>query len=625
MSYLKFNNTGVPPTPASGKTEFFVSTTTSRLNYVDSTGHTAQVGGVNGWYDVTDYGLINNGSTDNLALINTMLSSIPSGSIVYFPSGTYAFSATINPGSKYFRFIGTGYYNSILKTLSATADLFTLTDANWYTSFEDLQFTTSVNKTAGAMINTGTASSSGNVGINVRRCSFTAAGSGVYIFNGIVYNGTNSGNITVLEDSVFTNFSNYGVSLVGNTTTNSTAASLIISGTVMNGSLSVGNALAGVQVTQAGALQIDNTDIIGCVNNLLVNPATGSPVQGVFSLYVTNTYFDNSFGSCIKLTSTGNIERCKFIGCSFTVSTGSTGYSAFEISSTATILPTSIDIINCNILNTFSNSGTSNGILATGFTDINIFNNNISGWTNGIQVTPSTPNGGTKLFIKENIIAPIGNIATNTVGILLNAGSFTYGSIFINDNYISNTTNITDNSTLISTGQKVIQNNTGLLTAKPANYTSTTIPLTTITNVDSTGGLFIPSNIRPSSIRITVYATNAATIQTLTATVRFGTNNTNADTAVLTQAFTAGTAALGSGTFVFDVDIASSTLMFAALKFYNGNNAATGIAANISLFASLNAAATIVTTSNSWLGVYFSSATASAITIKSVKYEILNQ
>ena len=48
--------------------------------------------------------------------------------------------------------------------------------------------------------------------------------------------------------------------------------------------------------------------------------------------------------------------------------------------------------------------------------------------------------------------------------------------------------------------------------------------------------VLIPALFRPATIRITVYATNAATIQTLTATVRYGTANTNGDAAIFTQA-----------------------------------------------------------------------------------------
>ena len=82
---------------------------------------------------------------------------------------------------------------------------------------------------------------------------------------------------------------------------------------------------------------------------------------------------------------------------------------------------------------------------------------------------------------------------------------------------------------------------------------------------------------------------------------------------------------MGSGTFVFEFSILSSTTADANMRFYNGNNAATGIAANISLFTGSSAPATIATTANSWLGVYFSSTTASVITVRSVAYEIVSQ
>jgi hypothetical protein len=578
MSVRVYNTTTNPGTPATNKLYTWANSVTKRLWYTDDQGNSAQVGGLETWYNVKDYGLKGDDSTDNLSAINTMLSGLAAGSIIYFPAGTFRFSGAINPGAKFFRFVGAGYFTSVVKTTSATADLFALTDSNWYSTWEDLQFTTSVNKTAGSMINTGTASGGGNVSTHVRRCVFTAAGSGTYIFNGIAFNGTQAANQTFVEDCFMTNFSNFGIALVCNTTSNLTFASLVLCNVVMNGTLASGNAAACVQVTQTGALQIDNCDFIGAVNNMLCNPATGSPVQGVFSLYATNTYFDAAAGSCIKLSSTGNIERCKFVSCSFTTGTGS-GFTAFEVSSTASILPTAIDILNCNILNTFGTTGTTNGINATGFTDINVLGNNIAGWTNGIQTTPSTPNGGTKVYIRGNTIGPVGNIAGNGTGILLNAGSFTYGQVYIDGNTLTGNTTapITDNSTVILGGQKFILNNIGLPIGNAIANRQTLAAANTYVM-----GLPLPvSSLRVGShFRATLNFSNPATASTTTLTVKWGTAGTTGDGTIHTSTYT-GTAVADVAKVILDIHVdtlnaATGTVTVHAMMIHNLGTGATG-------------------------------------------------
>jgi hypothetical protein len=452
-------------------------------------------GGITSWVDVTlqkaNPVLPGNSASVNSTNIALILSAAADYSTIYFPQGTYQFSSTIAVGTKSFNFQGVGgaqagspsVIYTILCTTSATADLFALSDTYWYTTWSDICFSTTVTKTAGAMLNLGTASSSGNVGTHVRRCNFNGSTQGSFnLFNAIVCNGTNSGNQMYVEDCNFSNIASYGIALIGNTTTNSTGSSLIVQNCVMQGQLASGNGLAGIQVTQAGALQIVGCDIIGFVNNLLVNPATGSPVQGCFSMYVLNTYFDNSFGSCIKLTSTGNIERCKFELCSFTVTGGSTAYQAVEISSTATILPTGIDFVNCNVYNTFSNTSTSsNGFSISGCQDVSIHDCRIAGWLgSGITITPSA-SSVTKPDIQNCVIGPSGNIAANGTGITLAVGS--YGSqVILNNNLSGNSTAaITDSGTYTTTANnnRYLMNNLGFnpksTVAQPTIATATTI------------------------------------------------------------------------------------------------------------------------------------------------------
>lgn len=163
------------------------------------------------------------------------------------------------------------------------------------------------------------------------------------------------------------------------------------------------------------------------------------------------------------------------------------------------------------------------------------------------------------------------------------------------------------------------------------NLAATVIPLTTVTNVDSRGGISFPANVRlGTKVRMTVVATNSATIQTLTPTIRFGTANTSADSSMLTITLAAGTAASGSGKFVFEFTVLTATTADVRMEFYNGNsqalgyNAATGISAStLYLVGANNTPITIATTSPTFLGVYFASTVASIVTVRSVAYEVL--
>ncbi len=594
----------------------------------DKTKLNGLVSGPSGWVDVTQQTanpvLVSNSGSVNNTNLAAIMTAAPSGSVLYFPPGWYTFASTITIPAKVFIFQGSGAgLNGALSAFTWTTnnagDWITQTAADYYMQFRDLGFIAQLSQTAGAVINV-----NGNANNHIYNCVFTGLSATQTLFNLINFNGGNGGEESIVYGCDFTNFTGTGVIC------NSNLSTAVIDSCTFNGGAI---AACGVNIIIGGAIQIVNSDIIGCTNNLLINPVTSTVVA---SVWCTNTYFDNALGSCIKITGAGATVRCKFEECSFTTNGSASPNNAVEVSSTFAYgtVGMGLDFINCNVLNTFATGGTASGtgFNITGAGDFRIMGCNIALWTTGIAVTPANSAGMTRPQIVNNTIGNAGGYGGNTTGVVLNAGSFAYGLVQIDGNVFSgNATNLTDNSSVgtgtAATGQKLIVDNTGFVTPPPANYSATTIPLTTVTNVDSRGGILIPTGTgtRPCSIRITVYATNAATIQTLTATVRYGVNNSNADAAVQTQAFTAGTAVVGSGLFIFDVEIPTSTTLASSLKFFNGNNAATGIAANVSLFSSLATLATISTAANNWLGVYFSSATALAITIRSVKYEVQSQ
>lgn len=591
------------------------------------------------WYDVTNYGVSTaNTGAANVAAMNTLIqTTAPSSARFFFPAtgANYPMIGTITVTKNYQRFIGAGQINSVIFGGNTTADLFVIQDGVAGVEFHDLGFWSTATATAGACFDVGTVS-----GIGCQQTSFFNLGFqgfGGNWFNCIVFNGSRGGEVSFIDGCVLNAFTSWGVAVVGNTTTPTSTAELTISHTIMNGQITgTTGATAGIYVQQAGAVNITDCSIILCNNNLLISPLT-SVSQIVASVLIENSFFDSAFGSCAKLGGVGAIVRCKFTSCYFTLAAAAPNNSAsFEISNTAGNAPAGIDLINCSFLNTFGNANTTFGLLMPNVADVQIVNPKVSGWTTGISITPATPAGSTRVEISGGVVGPAGGIKGNGTGILLNAGATTYGLVQINGVSFpaatafgaANTTNLTDNSTIIAGGSKVIAlNNGGLLYGRPNNVTATAIPLTTITNADSAGGLPIPANVRPGTkVRATVLCTNAATIQTTTATLRFGTANTNADAAIASCALAAGTAALGGGKFVFEMDFLSATTAMGHIAYNNGNgSAATGLSATLATGGASTAPVTIATTAASFLGCYLSSATAAAVTVRSIMWEVVSQ
>lgn len=591
------------------------------------------------WYDVTNYGVTtaNSGATNTAAMNTLIQTTAPAGAKFFFPQtgANYPFNGAIVVTKNDQTFCGNGQYGSVLFQNSTTDDLFRVSNGIQNVTFEDMGMWVTVAQTTGAAISCGTASGTGVSQLLVSNVGFQGFGG---TWNTcIIMSGTVSGISTIIDGCQINNFTNSGIALVGNTTIPSTVAAVIVQNTTMNGGITgtVG-AIAGIYIQQAGAFQIVNCDIISCTNNLYISPL-GSLAQIVSSVYVLNSYFDHAYGSSVKIAGAGSNVRCKFVQCYMTIGPGSTGYSAVEIAGTGNNM--GLSFIACSFLNTFGNTGTSNGMLVTNAYDFQVIDCVMSGFTNGIQVTPMSTAGATRATILANLIGPGGGLSGNTTGILLNAGAAAYGSVQIVDNifpatqgsFTQNTTNITDNSgmgvTTAAIGQKVIANNIGtIITAPVANYPATLLPITTITSVDSRGGLLIPLGGRPCSGTTTVTFSGTATGSTTAITVKYGVNNSNADATIFTPTALVATASAGSATLMIDWEILSSTTIMVSAKCFNGNGAANSGVMNVaSVFSGLTVPATISTVANNWLGVYFAAGTASVNTIRSVKYVVQSQ
>lgn len=415
-------------------------------------------GGV-GWIDVTQPGLYvalpmgaGESAANNTSRLQAIVDAAPSGSVIYFPGAFFNMSGKVTVGAKALRFQGafsgvSGGLSALVYTSNVGDNLIQLTDANWYSSFNDLTFINNgTTQSAGSVLSMGS-----NAYTNVYRCNFGAISG--QLNNCIDYTGANSGVISNIYYCVFTGFNGTGIVQGGNLGT------IVVDACTMNGAQDTST--IGINIKIGGAMIINNCDIIGCNNNLLINPIVSTVVA---SVYVVNTYFDSSQGSCIKITGAGATVRCKFSNCQFTTWTTASPNNAVEVSSTFDygLTGQGLDFLNCNVLNTFSAtlpspqlpSGT--GFNLTGVADFSIINCNTALWTTGISITPSGTAGSCQPMITNNSIGPCGGYGANTTGILLNNGAVAYGPIKITQNVIQGNTNDITNS--ITTNAPVLPN-----------------------------------------------------------------------------------------------------------------------------------------------------------------------
>ena len=622
MGYLTFNNTTAPATPASGKVVLYTpssaniaaSTPAKRLCFIDDSGLTDQVGNCpKTWYDVTNYGLKGDGSTDNLAAWNTFFTNVVGvNATIYFPAGTYNFSGELTLNTdEHLQIIGCGRARSMIQSTSATANLFNITVAAYYIDFIDLGFTCSTTKTAGSYI----AATNNNAYLNVKNCEMQK------YFSGVSLTGSIAANMGVIDDCQFTSPATNGtaITIFGST------INVVIHNTTINSGTTAGT--TGINIQQSGSVQITDCDLMGGVNCLLVNPTSPNVVSSIF---VLNTFFDQStLGSTVKFSGTGACSRVRFIECGITCGVvGGAGVTACEIagSGTTIYIPEAIEFVGCDFYNN-GGSGTTNGILVTGCKGFGVHDCVIAGFTNGINVTPYNTNGYTHFIINNNRIGTAQNFAGNGTGLLLNAGAVQYGAcILTNNDFSGNTTaDITNNATFANTGMITVRGNIGLVDEPHGNAPGTVLPLTTTTRM----GVSIPA---PGSsytvgvgMRIIAFVTcSASSIQTLTLTLRFGTADSNADTALVTLALGAGTAAVGGAKIIAEfqiVSLGSSGTAMAGITVLN--NGTTGVTNAIAQSAFTTTPAVVNTTNNNFLGLYGSDSVNGIITVRDVYYEII--
>lgn len=277
------------------------------------------------------------GTTDSTTCLQNAITAAANKNLYIAPGNYKVTSLTV---SSPIAIIGGDPGSVTLTETAATGDMISVSAQQ--VLIQGISFTSSVTRTSGAFVNFTSSSNqvtlrdfymtSHYIGVHM-----TAASAGRVQF-GYMYGGaTTAGSAGILVDGGNDQY-------INQITMDAPAGS---------------QPAAGIQVTQTGALNLTDNDIIHHTADLLINPGTG---QSVASLYALNSYFDTAVrGVSIAPTGSGTVTRLHFIGC-WTSSHSDTG---FFVQSSSTGALSGIELIGHHaILNTNNgalfNSGTTN-------------------------------------------------------------------------------------------------------------------------------------------------------------------------------------------------------------------------------------------------------------------------
>lgn len=608
------------------------------------------------------------GTTDDSAAWNTIFTNAPNNSLIVMPSCTSNLVSGTNPtipSGKHFSLQGAGLEKSIIQSSNNAADFFTVND--WYNTFQGITFkgrsTTVTNAVAlsGVGISLLVGSTTGfpasgsfyvqtnlgwtlaaytsivdgtHFGGTTAAASTTTAGGALTVktagyainagtmahiflrdvgFNA-VYNGWRTdGTICGISDSQISGEVNFGIEF------NGSVVNSLVHNVTADG---LPPAVAHIEVKQAGSLLISNSDIIRGQSDLRLNPT--SP-NGVFGVYAVNTYFDTATGvsgtansgNGVLFQGTGNIQRIKIINSWMSGAT----HDGLWSNSTASTLPTDIEIANNNI---YSNGA--NGIDLATVQDFIISGNQVSGnATSGVMLAAGA-GAVTNGTIHHNQIGPAGGIGANGTGIVQNAG--TYGNLSFDYNDLSGNTTAAQSGmpgTVTAPNQAIISHNTGMFTCPADESPAAVLPLTTVTRGGSNPCVIRPGSRIGSWARITSTMTHlSSSTATLSSVLKLGTANSNADATIMTPAaLGAGTAVAGSCQDIYEFTVVSNATANVVHKWVNGNNAATGCG-GVSVQNAITAPVAITSIASGgpyYLAPYYACTVASCETIQSVSYE----
>lgn len=347
-----------------------------------------------GAVSIKQFGCKIDGATDDTTTLQNAITALPNGEL-YHPGGTCVLSS-VNITTA-LKITGAGQKSATFQTNSATADVFNVTAIG--AIIEKVGFTSSVTRTAGALVRFQSSCSQvvlrdfymTNYFVGIRDTSSAASRiQDGYMFGPATAPGTGSAGILVDGGND---------TYINQVTMDAPAAQ---------------QPQAGIQVTQTGALNITDCDIIHHTADLLINPGNG---QSVASVYAVNSYFDTAVrGVSIAPTGNGIVIRLHFIGCW----TSSHTDSGFVVQSTSTGVLDGIEIIAHHAIgNTGSGALINNGTTNPSTTKI-IGGEFCGNGQNGIAIGPGDVNFS---IIGAHCGAYAGQPGNGQWGILIAAGA----------------------------------------------------------------------------------------------------------------------------------------------------------------------------------------------------------
>lgn len=396
--------------------------------------------------NVLDFGAVGDGVADDTAAFTAAHNALPvTGGAVYVPAGVYKLSTAVTC-TKPTKWFGDGVSATTLKTSSATADVIVFDVA--YCSVDQIGFDSSVTRTAGSYI---------RMTINCIRSR---------VSNFLMLNGF-TGISCICCDSIWidtgdifdTATNGYGIRFLGDGVTPA-GNDLYVNKVTMSGNANL--AAAGIQITNNGAINITDCDIIRHGNGIAIEPGNGEVAT---SIYCLNTYFDTSTnGAWIVPTGTGTVQGVRFLGCWL----GNQSGYGLVIGSGGTV--GGVELISCHV-----SDNATGGVLLDGGVDFHMIGGYIAAQTSGVGngVTVSA-NVGAFHFLGVRI----GNGYLkngNNIGIFIAAGTSDEYSIIGCDLTGNTVNNLVDGGTGVN---KKIANNIGTPKGTGASITVGASPFT---------------------------------------------------------------------------------------------------------------------------------------------------